>query len=299
MSWFYLALLAPFIYAIVTLIDDNLLRFIYKGPYLASAASGIFGALPLISLLFLDASPIPFSLSGLMILAGFLTTLYYFFYFRSLELESPSIVIAIMSLVPATLPILAYFFLDERLTQIQLFGFSLVFIASFGLAITEVKKFKFSKALLPALVVVGLLDVIALLTKYVYDRTEFYPSFMYFSLGVGLGGLYFPLIMFFSRTKHDLSLLKKKIVKVIPLLILVELLGVLAEFITNLAISRGPVSLVSAVDGIQPLYILVIALLLYPLVPKHFREATEGKLVKKFSLMTVIVIGLYLIGNSI
>ena len=298
MSWFYLALLAPLLFAIVNLIDDNLLRFVYKGPYLAAAASGIFGALPLISLLFVDWTPITISQAGVMLLAGFLTAIYYFFYFKSLAVESPSVVIAIMSLVPATLPVLAYFLLDERLTSAQFTGFTVVLIASLGLAMTEVKKFKFSAALVPALVVVGIVDITSLLTKYVYEQAAFYPAFICFSIGLGLGGVYFALIMFFDHKKHDLSVFKKSIHKLFVIFIMVELLAVAAEFTSNLAVSRGAVSLVRVVEGIQPMYVLLIALVLYPLSPKHFREAAEGQLAKKFALMAIITAGLFLIGAT-
>ena len=298
MSWFYLALLAPFLYAIVVLIDDNLLRSIYKGPYLAAASSGIFGAMPLISLFFLDLTTITNLQAGLMILAGFLTCVYYFFYFKSLDVESPSIVIAMLGLVPATLPLLAYFLLDERLTSAQLIGFTIVLIASLLLAMTEIKKFKFSAALLPVLVVVAILDATSLLTKYVYDSSAFYPAFMCFSLGLGIGGIYFALIMFFDTKKHDLSIFKKSIHKLFVIFVVVELLAVAADFTSNLAVSRGAVSLVRVVEGIQPMYMLLMALLLYPLSPKHFREAAEGQLVKKFTLMAIITAGLYIIGTS-
>jgi len=298
MSWFYLALLAPLIYAVVVLIDDNLLRSIYKGPYLAAASSGIFGAMPLLSLFFVDWTPITGVQAGLMIVAGFLTCVFYFFYFKSLDVESPSIVIAILGLVPATLPILAYFLLNERLTNVQVVGFVIVLIASIGLAMTEIKKFKFSAALLPLLVVVAIMDVTSLLTKYVYDDAAFYPSFICLTIGLGLGGIYFALIMFFDTKQHDLSIFKKSIHKLIVIFIFVELLAVAADFTSNLAISRGAVSLVRVVEGIQPMYMLLIALLLYPISPKHFREAKEGQLAKKFTLMIIITIGLFLIGSS-
>ncbi len=297
MSWFYLALIAPLLFAVVSLIDDNLLRFVYKGPYLATAISGIFGALPLLSLFFVDTTPIQTPLAVTMLVAGFLTTLFYFFYFKSLQHESPSVVIAMLSLVPATLPILAYFILDERLTGIQIAGFVLVLIASLSLAVSGIRKFKISKALLPVLVAVVIADIISLLTKYVYSNADFYTAFMYLSAGIGIGGIYFPLIMYFDKTQHDLSILKRKLYKVIPLLIAVELLAIAAEFTSNLAVSRGPVSLVRAVEGIQPAFMLVIAVALYPFFPKHFREAIEGKLPKKFTLMFLIIVGLYLISR--
>jgi drug/metabolite transporter (DMT)-like permease len=298
MSWFYLALLAPLLYAVVNLIDDNLLRFVYRGPYLAAAVSGLFGALPLLSLPFVHWTSISPLFASMMALAGLLTTFYYFFYFKALDVESPSIVVALFSLVPATLPIFAYYLVGERLTQQEVIGFLIILFASLGLALTEVKKFKFSRALVPVLIAVVLIDIISLLTKYVYDHAVFYPAFMFFSLGLGLGGVCFPLIMFYGKTKHDLSILQRKLRKVVPLLVLVELLGVAAEFTTNLAVSRGPVSLVNVLEGTQPMYVLIIALIFFPFAPKYFREAAERQLVKKFVLMGCIIAGLYLVGTA-
>src|SRR5688572_16604665 len=299
MSWFLLALLAPLIYAVVNLVDDNLLRHIYKGPRLAAAVSGLFGALPLVSLLWVEWSPIPNSYAAMMLLAGILTAFYYYHYFRALGLESPSVVVAMFSLVPATLPILAFFFVGERLSGMQFFGFFLILLASFALALTDVRKFKFWKALVPVLWVVLFSDIVVILTKYVYERAEFYPAFMFFAAGLGLAGVYFALRVFFERSKHDLSLFKRKLVKLVPILIAVELLGVAAEFTTNLAISRGPVSLVNVLEGLQPIFVLLIAVLFYPVAPHLFREASEGKLAKKFTCMAIILGGLGVIWASV
>ncbi|HXE10150.1 MAG TPA: hypothetical protein VN554_01865, partial [Verrucomicrobiae bacterium] len=62
MTWFYLALLAPLLYAIVNLLDDNLLQFVYKSPYVAAVSAGFYGSLPLLSRFFLDAHRLPANL---------------------------------------------------------------------------------------------------------------------------------------------------------------------------------------------------------------------------------------------
>lgn len=295
MSWFYLALLAPLLYAIVNLIDDNLLRFVYKGPYLAAAASGIFGALPLLSLFYVDPTPISNSLAAIMVAAGFLTTIYYFLYFKSLAVESPSIVVAMLGLVPAIVPILAYYFLHEKLTGMQLVGFAIVLIASIALAMTDIKRFKFSSALLPITGAVLLLSIISIMTKYVYDHTEFYSAFMYLSFGVGLGGIYFAFIMYFDHRKHDLSVFKRGIHNLFLIFVVVEFLAVAAAFTSNLAISRGSVSLVRVIESIQPIFVLLIAMAFYSLAPKYFREAAMGHRSRKIILMCIVIIGLGII----
>ncbi|MGC1177330.1 MAG: DMT family transporter [Candidatus Saccharimonadales bacterium] len=297
MSWFYLALLAPLLYAIVTLLDDNLLSFVYKSPYLATMFAGFFGAVPLIALAFKTPAAMPFSLGSLALLAGFLTVAYYFFYFKGLEADSPSIVIALFSLSPATIPFLAYFFVHERLHAMQLVGFLIVLLASLCLAVTDIKKFKFSKALLPVAIAVVFMDAVSILTKHVYQHANFYPAYMYFCAGMGLGGGCFFLLKYEDNQK-GLHSIRKSIKKLLPVFIAAELMNLAAEFTLNLAISRGPVSLVKVIEGIQPMFVLLIALVLYPLYPKFFREAEEGQRTKKFALMGMAIIGLGIISKA-
>lgn len=179
MTWFYLALLAPFFYAIVNLFDDNLLRYVYKNVYMATVFAGLFGAVPLAALIF-KAPHITVSLAALSVLAGFLTTTYYHYYFKGLESDSPSVVITLFNLAPATIPIFAYFLVDERLRQVQILGFLIVLIASVGMAATDLKKFKFSKALVPVIMAVIYMDVVSLILKYVYQETSFFGAYMFF-----------------------------------------------------------------------------------------------------------------------
>jgi drug/metabolite transporter (DMT)-like permease len=299
MNWFYLALLAPFLYAVVNLIDDNLLHYVYENPYVATASAGIISSLPLISLLFLHADNISLELASLAGLAGFLTTVYFFFYFKALELEQPSVVIALFSLVPATLPFFAHFILHEQLGTLEIVGLIIVLIASLGIAAIDIKKFNFSAALVPMLVAVVLIDIISLITKHVYEHTQFYVAYMCFVAGMGLGGLYFVFILVLTKARNELKHFKVSVKKVIPIFFLAEFTYQVAEFTLNLAISHGPVSIVKVIEGIQPIFVLLIALLLAPFAPKYFREATAGNLVKKFAFMSIAIVGLVIINLAI
>jgi len=295
MSWFYLALLAPLLYAIVNLLDDNLLQFVYKSPYVAAISAGFYGSLPLLSLFFIHTRNISMGLALLSLLAGFLTLTYYFFYFKGLETDTPSVVVALFGLAPAVIPLLAHFIVHEQLAALQIVGFVIVVLASLGLAVTDLKQMKFSKALIPVLVAVVLMDAVSLITKYVYQKADFYPAYLYFSAGMGLGGIVF----FLAKLRDNKKAIKgiaKGIKKLLPIFIVAEATGLAAEFTLNLAISRGSVSLVKAIEGIQPMFVLLIALALYPLSPKYFREAEGGNVARKFMLMAVVIIGLVVIG---
>lgn len=93
MTWFELALLVPLIAAIVTLLDDNLLRYVYKSPAMAACFAGIFGGLPLLTRPFIHSDTVSISVALAAFLAGLLTLVYYYFYFKGLSSDSPSVVV--------------------------------------------------------------------------------------------------------------------------------------------------------------------------------------------------------------
>jgi len=294
MSWFYLALLAPFLYAIVNLLDDNLLAFVYKTPYLACVSAGLYGALPLLSRIFVQTNGIPFQFALLSMLAGLLTLGYYFFYFKGLQSDTPSVVVALFGLAPATIPFLAHFLVHEQLVFPEIVGFIIVLIASLGLSVTDLRHMKVSKALIFVLIGVVIMDAMSLTTKYVYEHVDFYPAYLYFSAGMGIGGVLFLLLKFQENTK-EIKKITKRIKRLLPVFVFAEVSGLSAEFVLNLAISRGPVSLVKVIEASQPMFVLLIALACAPFAPQFFREASEGQLLRKFGLMAVVIAGLALI----
>lgn len=302
MDWLGLALLTPVLWSIVVLIDDNLVRGIYKNPFTGAVISGLFGSLPLVSLVWLDAVEIAPKVAAAGLASGFLTVMYYFYYFKALEREAPSVVVALFSLTPATLPFLAYLLLDERLSVMQLVGFMVVLLFTLMLAVVDVKKFKFSKALAPVFVAVVLMDLVLICEKYVYQHISFYTGFMYFSAGMALASVVmFSAALYKAKAaKKPLVLLTKKqyVVAALLFLSLTESINIAAEFTSNLAVSKGPVSLVEVLQNTQPMYMLIISLLLFPFFPKYFREAGQGRIGYKFVMMLGILAGVAITVSS-
>ncbi|EKD65552.1 MAG: hypothetical protein ACD_50C00052G0005 [uncultured bacterium] len=295
MEWFYIALLSPALFAIVNIIDDNLLRNVYRSPFFGAIISGFFALLPLLGLFFFPLTISSPTIIFLGLLAGFLTVISYLFYFHALDVESPSVVIALFSLSPAFVPFLAYFILDESLTSSQYIGFVLILLASFTISAINIKRFKFSKALYFMIFAALLYTLVAICGKYVYNALDFWSGYMYFSMGMGLGAVF--LSVFFREGRRFLGEFNKSFKKWILVFISAELIGIAAEFTNNLAISKGPVSLVKVIEGIQPIYVLLFALVFYPLFPKYLREAAYGSKQKKLLAMIVILLGLYFINK--
>lgn len=299
MNWVYLALLAPFLTAIVSLFDDNLLRHVYKGAHAGVIVTGLFAIVPALAivLLGLNDKSLPPHLIGLSVVSGFLAMIAVFYYFKGLELENPSVVAALFSLTPAVMPFLAHYFVGERLSARAAIGFTIVIIAGFLYSLEDVKNFNISKALGPVLLASAMFDISSLTGKYSYDRADFYSAYLFVSVGMVLAGLVFLAIWRFAIGPAAITGKKwgrKRVMKLLPLLAFVEVLGLGAEFAYNKALSQGPVSLINAIDNTQPLFMLLIALALYPLYPKYFREAESDKTGVKILLGLVLVTGIYI-----
>lgn len=295
-NWFYFALLSPAIFAIVNLIDDNLLRGLYKTPFFGSIISGFFGLLPLLGLFFFPFHiPSPFVVF-LAILGGFLNVMYYMYYFKALAIEVPSVVIALFGFSPAITPFLAYFILGETLSLNEYLGFTIVLASSFALSVVNIYHFQFSKAFIYILFASSIYAVIAILQKLVYDQTDFFSGYVFFSIGLGIGALF--LSLFFKDGRAFYGKFRKIFKKWIGILFLVELIGIAAELTNNYAISKGSVSLVKVIEGTQPMYVLLFAILLHPFFPKFFREAAKKNKLKKLIFMLIILVGLYFIHSG-
>lgn len=292
-EWFYFALLSPLIFAVVNIIDDNLLRSVYKSPFFGAIISGFFALLPLLALIFIPFSVPSYPIALLGISAGFLTTMYYLYYFKALESEYPSVVVALFGFSPSLVPFIAYGVLGEVLNINQYLGFVIILISSIAISLVDVEKFKFSKAFFIVFFASSIYAIIAVLSKVVYTEVDFWSGYMLFSIGMGLGAIF--LSTFFKEGRSFFREFKISFKKWIWIFILVELIGISAELTNNLAISKGPVSLVKVIEGTQPMFVLLLALLFFPFFPKYFREAAKGDKFKKAFFMSVMLIGLYFI----
>jgi len=187
------ALLSPAVFAVVNILDDNLLRGAYENPFFATIISGLIALLPVLSVLFLDISIPSLSIVLLALLAGFLLVTSYFFYFKAMLVDVPSVTIALWNLSPALVPFLAFFFLGEVLSFFQYIGFILVLGASIVLSLLSIRRFRLSRAFYFMIAASALTAVVAIMAKYIYGFVSFWDGFIFVSLGMGVGGLFFLL----------------------------------------------------------------------------------------------------------
>ena len=294
MSWIILALLVPFIYAIITLIDNNLLSYVYRSPKVAGAISGVFGVLPAAVLLIIaDVQKVPINLALLAVGTGILTVIAYFLYFQGLSTGSPSVIAALMSLSPAIIPFIAYFFLDERLSLASAIGFAIVIIGAFCYSMVEIGEFRISKSLLPVLLAGLSLDFAAIINKYVYSRTDFLNAYFYYAVGLVIAGTILTFLFNKTDKKTIATFLNRRYILLALLLVIVEIMSIIAIFAFNKAISMGPLSLVVAIENITPIFVLMITLAFFKLAPHFFLEAKSPGIKTKILLSIAIIFGVF------
>jgi len=294
MSWIFLALLVPLIYAIITLIDDNLLSYVYRSPRVAAAISGLFGVLPaLIVVAIADVDKVPINLILLSLITGALTVISYYLYFQGLSRTSPSVVAALMSLSPAVIPFIAYFAVGERLGLAAILGFSIVIVAAVCYSMVEMGEFRLSKALIPVFLAGLSLDFVAVINKYVYSHTDFINAYFYYCIGLVIAGIV--LMSFFNQKdkKTLATIFQRRYILLVLLLVFAEVLSLLAGFIFGKALSLGPVSLVAAIENIQPIFVLLITLSFFKLAPHFFLEAKSPGIKTKALLSLAMIFGVF------
>lgn len=293
--WFLAAFSATFLWAVVNLIDDNLLKNVYRSARFGAVISGLFGFVPSFYLFVTNET---LSFNPLIVVpalaSGVLTVVFYYYYFRTLQADEPSVAVALLSLVPAIVPFLAFAFLGEVLHLSQYLGLGIILLMAFILSIIDARKLKFSKAVPFAVIGSLAYAVVSILAKYAYQQADFRSVYVWVAFGFGMGGLAF-LILGKNRNKEFKKIIKKSPFLLLLILVGAELINIVAEFTQGFAISNGPVSLVRGIEGTQPIFVLFIGVLLQPFFPKNFRETKDKRFFKKVLCMLGMLAGLILI----
>lgn len=294
MSWFVLALIAPLLWAVVNLIDDHLLSNVYRSAAIGTVISGIAGFMPAIYLgLFNPPESLPSRVIAFALTAGLLTVLFYYFYFRTLDSDDPSVAIALNNIAPALVLILAFAILDEKLQLSQYIGVLMIITGSFVLAALDIRKLKFATSIWFAICGSLAYATVSILAKYAYEQSTFSTVYFWISVGFGLGGLI--AFCFLKDTKQFGTIIGRNKKKLIAVLVGAELINIAAEVVQGAAISGGPVGIVRGLEGIQPLYVLAIGIILGQFFPRHFRERKDGRFYKKIGCMSFMLVGIFLL----
>jgi len=134
MIWFFIALIAPFLYALTNHIDKILLEKYFKTDGVGTLVlfSSLLSALALPFLFLTDRNVLNVSGLNMLFLAvvGILSALVLLFYLIALKNDEASIIIVFYQLLPVFGSILGYFVLGEILTTIQIVAMATIMLGA-------------------------------------------------------------------------------------------------------------------------------------------------------------------------
>jgi hypothetical protein len=172
-------------------------------------------------------------------------------------------------------------------------GLAMMLFGSFVLAAVDIKNFRFTSAVWFALYGAIVYAVVSIFAKYAYNGASFSGVFLWVSIGFGVGGL---IAFVLHKDKKQFRILFTQRDKKIPLILLGdELLEISGELVQGAAIHGGPVTVVRGLEGIQPLYVLAIGIILSQFFPRYFREHRDERFRKKVLCMIFMIVGLFMI----
>lgn len=293
--WLVIVTIGYLLNAISSVVNKSLLNKDIPNPVVYTFYICILG-LAVFALAPFGLAWIGFNMFIISLIAGILFTGALLSMFTALLNDEVSRVIPLIGgLQPFLVFWLAFFFLGERLLNNQVIAFVLVLLG--GLLITirwqkasrqQVKLFFLS--LLSAL----LFALSFVLSKYIFDSTDFISGFIWIRVGSFLGAVV--LLLWAVNRKAIFGNVKTAGRTVGLIFILGQVAGALSFIMINWAMAMGSVTLVNALQGLQYVFLFIIVLLLAKRYPEWLKENTRGLvLVQKIIAILLISGGLYLL----
>jgi drug/metabolite transporter (DMT)-like permease len=306
-SWLSFALAGSFIGAVVHIIDTYLFKKeAFSDPVEPAIISGVMQAMAWVTIPFVNFT---FPESGFVAVVAILGGLFYitslFLYFKALfSFGDISLITILWNLLLGMVPILAYVFLKETLSFQAYLGIALLFLGANIVSYSNhIEKKIFWKVFSLMMLAICCMALSLIGMKYVFSHTPYWSGYFLYNFGMVLGGLLG--YIFFLKKKND-----KKFFGTIRRFYLfffgIEFLQLLGDFFSSLAVNFGPVSLVTAVESLQALFIVILAVAVVAFLKRfkgRYRDIIDeiqvnqlGGFRFKLGAMMAMVVGAYLVG---
>ncbi|MCA9352161.1 DMT family transporter [Patescibacteria group bacterium] len=293
--WIIYVLLNPILHACSNILDNYLTNKVFTHKvsliFYASFLNMVF--LPLVFLLTgLPNIPTHASLPIFLGLA-LINILYLYPYYKALESNDTSNVVALFALGQLFVPILAYFMVNEVLTLQQYIGIGIVLISSLAVSLDKHVSIKINQSFWWMLLCTFILSFEYVLYKLLFESVNWVTGFTWpvvFSFALAL--------LFLLHHQHKKHIVGdwKKFAQNVYIFGLEELTTFLGIATGTYALSIAPVSVVKAIISTESIFVLLYAVILRKRFPHLFKEDIDRRSVsKKIVLFVCIIFGLFLV----
>lgn len=294
--WLLYTISTYIVFAITNVIDKYFLERVFKSPMQYTVFGGII-IFPVFFLMpftgFALTSPQTIALG---IISGALLLLSLVPYFRALSMEDATTVIPLGSFTPMLVLLLSFLILGESLCVSQLYAFFLLVVGGALLAINSFgkKRIIFTPALFCIALSWIIFAVYAVMAKILFNSVPFMEGFYLIRMGVVIASASLLMVPGIRKeVSNGFPMLGMKNVFLFSALVIIAIAG---QFMYDLAISLGSVSLVSAAQGIQYVVLFILAAGLSGFFPKLLNEKTDKNTIfRKLVGTGLVVAGMYML----
>lgn len=301
MSWFALALIGPFLYAITNYIDKLLLQkyFLEGGVGTLLIVSAVLAGAALPILFVLDPTPFSVGVTAMSTLAfvSLLHVLVLFFYLKALEGDDVSTTIIFYQLVPVFAFALGFLLLGETLTTRQLIAMAVIIVGtslvSFdrdagGLRMRAKTAAWMAGASFAWALASVVFKVVALEENVI--RSLFWEHLVLLLIGVGL------FVLVPSYRVEFLKVVRLNSRPIVALNLANEGIYMLGNAVVAFALLMAPVALILLGNSFQAIFSLLIGIVITLLWPKVAAERLQvAHLVRKVAAIAVTGAGAWLL----
>jgi drug/metabolite transporter (DMT)-like permease len=302
MSWFFIALIGPVLYALANHTDKYLISRYLKGGAVGSMVifSALFNiiAIPIILVIHPDVLSIGAYSATVLTLNGMLIVVNVLCYFYALHKDEASYVVPFYQTIPIFGFFLGYFILGETISTTQTWGALIIILGAAVLSFEFEEQIRFKhEVVLLMLTASALYALNGAVFKLIALEGGFWASLFWAQVGQVLIGLMF-LLFISSYRRQFLAMLRENKLPVLGLNTLSETMFVVAEAAMAYATLLAPLVLVQLVNSFQPLFVFLIGVFVAVFFPKISHESiARHHLLQKGIGVLAIVVGTYFIGT--
>lgn len=293
--WIVTSFLYPILFAINNIINSILVNKNFSNPYVLTFYKSItnFIFAPILLIIYTPTIP-SYSLIFMYFILGLLDLLYLIPYYKALKNIDTSIVTALFALGRIIIPILGYIFLDEKLRNIQYFGFFIIITSSILLSSQTIKSLKINKAFCLMVLSSLIHSIFLVLEKYTINKDVTWINMMIYPL---IFSSIIPFILFFSsNTKAEIYKTFSNFKKNISLFLTMELFSFIGLLTITFILPHIPSTTKTSISSSTPIFVLIFGLLLKTYKKADYIEnISKLELRKKLFLFLLISYGTFLV----
>jgi drug/metabolite transporter (DMT)-like permease len=293
-EWFYFVILSLILLSVVNVIDKILVSKYHITPLAFVMILGATSFIPFATLPFFRLASLPLHIIALTIVIGFIRIYYTLPYFKSLTIEEVSRVVPLWQLTPLFVLGLSSLVLNESLKAQNYVAFTLLVLGGTLFSIKPEKGLRLSMAFYFMIVSSFLFAVYNIALKYLYSFSDFYTIFIW--VQVGSFAAFFQLFALKRFRNYLLQAYEASSKRIGTVIVLEQVVAYASLACSNYAISLGPVTLISALGSMQPLFVLLFATIVSLQFPNVLDESmTRADVVLKGSGIVAIFTATYII----